>query len=148
MHSAFSGAVPYRYLFLFLLPRGTSNGMDRLKLTLVTCNKKYLARLVSLTSGSIFTVTTSNRFPYEYKSADLQRLFSFQFCRSLSDFYGRLFFAKCRNRFSDCQSVAIESSLHFHFMLHGRRSAAFQLHRETFALLYFASERQPNHRSD
>ena len=148
MHSAFSGAVPYRYLFSFLLSRDTSNGMDRLKLTLVTCNKKYLARLVSLTSGSIFTVTTSNRYLYEYKSADLQRLFSFQFCRSLSDFYGRLYFAKCRNRFLNCQSVAIESSLHFHFRLHGRRSAAFQLHRETLTLLYFASERQPNHRSD
>ena len=124
--------MPYRYLFSFLLSRDASNGMDRLKLTLVTCNKKYLARSVSLSSGSIFIVTTSNRNPYEYKQADRQRFFSFQFCRSLSDFYGRLYFANCRNRFSDCRSVAIESSLHFHFRLHGRRSAAFQLHRETF----------------
>ena len=59
-HSAFSGAVLYCYLFSFLLSRGTGGGMGRLKLTLAPCNKKYLARSVSITSDGIFTATTSD----------------------------------------------------------------------------------------
>lgn len=86
--------------------------------------------------------------PISIQTGRPAKVIFFQFCRSLSDFYGRLYFAKRRNGFLDCQSVAIESSPYFHFRLHGKRSTAFQLHREAFALLYFASERQQNHRSD
>ena len=61
--------------------------------------KKYLARSFPFSFGYVFAAKTSDRYPFQYKPTDLKGLFSFQFCRSLSGFCGRLYFAKFRNRF-------------------------------------------------
>lgn len=80
---------------------------------------------------------TSNRYLFEYVPSNLQRLFSFQFCRSLTNFYGRLCFVKCRNMFSDCQSRAFKSSLHFHFRLPGNVVDGFPIRSRGICALLF-----------
>lgn len=59
---------------------------DRLKLSLMPCNKKNLACSISLSSDCVSTAKTSDRYLFDYRPSNLQRLFSFQFCRSLTNY--------------------------------------------------------------
>lgn len=96
------------------------SGMDRLKLTLAPCNKKYLARSICPTSDGSFA--GANMPPDAYFNTGWQICEGYFLFNSVVLYL--VFAADCTLQndeigFSDCQSVAIESRLHFHFMLHG-----------------------------